>query len=332
VRLGQRRRLGVHEQRARERLVGAVLDGILGRLDAAAARVDAHQVQLVLVALEVGEAEVAEPAGVAGDALDELVVVLGGLVVLARDVLFTVDLGGEEVERTRVRAGTVERQLGVGQAALDLGEVLDLGALVPQLLELVGGQAVDLEVLVGDDGDPVVGDLDLAVFDAGLLAGGRLLVVVVLDRTRGVADVGLAGAELLEAAAGPGLADRHLDVGLLLGEELGRGLGEREDRRRAVDADVAGELLFRAASAAASAAAASVVIAAACGNTDREQCCRPDGQQSVRAHKCSSGWFLSGAAGSQRTVPHPVTESCSRCENDVKARARSDSRSPRAYG
>ena len=82
-----------------------------------------------------------------------------------------------------------------------------------------------LSVLVGHDGDAVVGDLDLLVRDAGLLADRDLLVV--LDRTRGVGDVGLAGAELLEAAAGAGGADRDLDVGVLALERLGRGLGER---------------------------------------------------------------------------------------------------------
>ena len=85
---------------------------------------------------------------------------------------------------------------------------LDFGS--QSCLQLVDGEAVDREVLVGHDGDAVVGDLDLFVLDAGLLADRGLLVV--LDRTRGVGDVGLAGAELLEAAARAGLADRDLDV------------------------------------------------------------------------------------------------------------------------
>ena len=94
----------VHEQRARERLVGAVLDRLGARLDAAAlVLVDADQVELVRVLLVVGEAEVAEAALVAGDAGDELVVVLGGLVVLAGHALLAVDLVGEEVERARSR-------------------------------------------------------------------------------------------------------------------------------------------------------------------------------------------------------------------------------------
>ena len=50
----------VHEQRTRQRLVAAVLDRLLRRLDAAVAGVDGDQVQLVLVVLVVREAEVAE--------------------------------------------------------------------------------------------------------------------------------------------------------------------------------------------------------------------------------------------------------------------------------
>ena len=92
-----------------ERLVAAVLDRLVARLDAAVAAVDADQVQLVLVLLVVGEAEVAEAALVALDALDEHVVVLGRLVLLARDALLTVDLVGEEVERAGVGAGPEER-------------------------------------------------------------------------------------------------------------------------------------------------------------------------------------------------------------------------------
>ena len=80
------------------------------------------------------------------------------------------------------------------------------------------------------------------VLDAALLADRDLLVV--LDRARGVGDVGLAGAELLEAAAGAGLADRDLDVRVLLVEELGRRLGERVDGRGAVDGDAAREVLL----------------------------------------------------------------------------------------
>src|SRR5829696_7554632 len=215
---GDRLRARVHEQRARQRRVGAVLDRLRARLDAAVARVHTDQVELVLRTLVVGEAEVAQPTVVALDARDELVVVLRRLVVLAGHALLAVDLVGEEVEGARVGAGAVERQRRVGELGIDLGEGLDLRALVPDRLELVGRHAGDLQARVRDDRDAVVGDLDLAVLDVVLLADRDLLVV--LDGTRGVGDVGLAGAELLEAAARARCADGDLDVGLVLVEEI----------------------------------------------------------------------------------------------------------------
>ena len=60
---------------------------------------------------------------------------------------------------------------------------------------------------------------------------------------RGGRDVGLAAAELLEAVAGARAADRDVDLVALLVEELGGGLGERLDRARAVDRDVAAQVL-----------------------------------------------------------------------------------------
>ena len=70
------------------------------------------------------------------------------------------------------------------------------------------------------------------------LAGRDLLV---LDRAGGVGDVGLAVAELLEAAAGAGLTDGDLHVGLLLLEQLGGGLGQGKDGAGSVDVDRAAE-------------------------------------------------------------------------------------------
>src|SRR5215210_8542997 len=104
LRTGDRLGARVHEQRARQRLVGAVLDRLRARLDAAVARVDTDQVELVLGALVVREPEVAEAAVVALDARDELVVVLGRLIVLAGHALFAVDLIREEVEGAGVGA------------------------------------------------------------------------------------------------------------------------------------------------------------------------------------------------------------------------------------
>ena len=169
---GQRLLARVHEQRARERLVGAVLDRRRARLDARAAGLlgDAHQVELVLGLLVVREAEVAGTAGRTGHALDDHVVVLGRLVVAARLALFTVDLVGEEVERPGVGARAEQLDRLVRELRIDLVVVVDLRALVPELAELVDGHAVDLHVLVRDHGDAVVGDLDLLVGDAALLA------------------------------------------------------------------------------------------------------------------------------------------------------------------
>src|SRR5215210_4072884 len=281
---GDRLRARVHEQRARERLVGAVLDRLRAGLDAAVAGVDADQVQLVLRALVVGEAEVAEAAVVALDARDELVVVLGGLIVLSRHALLAVDLAREEVERPGVGAGAVERELRVGQLRVDVGEALDLRALVPDLLELVRGQAVDRERLVGDHGDAVVGDLDLAVLHARLVADGDLLVV--LDRPRGVGDVGLAGAELLEAAAGPRRADRDLHVRVLGPEGLLRGLRERRDRARPVDLDRPGEVT----AAAALAPRVVVVVVPAGSGAQGQGAAGGNGDEFLHAQDARSGW------------------------------------------
>jgi hypothetical protein len=93
--------------------------------------------------------------------------------------------------------------------------------------------------VVHDDRDAIVGDLELGVLNAVLLADGHLLVL--LDGTRGVGDVGLAGAEALEAAARARDSDRHLDVGVLRLELLGSSGDERTNRARPVDLDPAGQ-------------------------------------------------------------------------------------------
>ena len=131
LRLFQRAALHVDEERAAERRVGAVLHRLGARRDAASAAVDLDALELVSVLLEVGEAEVAEAALVARDALDGDVVVLGGVVVGAARALLAVDLVGEEVERAGVGAGAVERQLLVREGRVDLVPVVDLRARVP---------------------------------------------------------------------------------------------------------------------------------------------------------------------------------------------------------
>src|SRR3989304_10485079 len=105
----------VHEQRPRERRVRPVQDRLAGRLYAAAAAIDSEQLQLVRVLLVVGEAEVAERPLVAGDALDQDVVVLARRVVGAAGPLFTDDLIGEVVKRARVRPRSVELYPLVGE-------------------------------------------------------------------------------------------------------------------------------------------------------------------------------------------------------------------------
>src|SRR6185436_1420212 len=99
---------------------------------------------------------------------------------------------------------------------------------LPDLLELLDGEARrPVVLLVDDDRERVVRNLELDVLDA--LGHARLLLLL-LDWARGVGDVGLAGAEALEAAAGAGDPDRHLDAAVLLLELLGGTGDERADR------------------------------------------------------------------------------------------------------
>src|SRR5690606_26453454 len=101
-------------------------------------------------------------------------------------------------------------------------------------------EALDLVVVdAGHDRHAVVGDLQLDVLDAVLLAPGDLLLG---DRPGGVGDLGLAVAEELEAVTGAGPVDGDLDA-LVLGQEGLRGQRrDRLDRRRAGDVDRAAAL------------------------------------------------------------------------------------------
>ncbi len=107
---------------------------------------------------------------------------------------------------------------------------------LPHLLHLGDGELLDEGVLrVDHHRERVERHRQLDVLDARLGAVGHLGLQ---DRARGVRDVGLAAAELLEAAAGARDADRHLDLLLLrLLEVLGDRLGHREHGARAVDLD-----------------------------------------------------------------------------------------------
>ena len=66
------------------------------------------------------------------------------------------------------------------------------------------------------------------------------LPLFVLDRPRGVADVDLAGGELLEAAAGAREADHRPHIRMLVAKLLRHRFGDRIDGARTVDANRAG--------------------------------------------------------------------------------------------
>ena len=74
--LGGRSNFDVDVQRTGQRSVGAVLNGLGGRLDTALAAVNRQRLEIIGVLLEVRETEVAKAAGVALDAGDGVVVVL----------------------------------------------------------------------------------------------------------------------------------------------------------------------------------------------------------------------------------------------------------------
>src|SRR5918994_2859298 len=200
----QRLLRGVDEQWPAERLVCAVLDGLLGRSDAAVAVVDLERLDGLAGLGDEREGNVGHRPLVTRDALDRRVVVLADAVVVGADhALFTVDRLGEVVVGTGVRAGAEQGQLlvpDVGVEILEVGPAVDRGSLVPGRVELVDRQAGDRVVRVHSHAERVVRNLDLLVLYP-LVAPGLLLLG--LDRPRGVGDVRLAVAELFEAAAGP---------------------------------------------------------------------------------------------------------------------------------
>ena len=231
----------VDEQRAGQRRVLACLGRLGGGLDAAVSVVDRQRLQRVRILLVVRVAEVAGRTLGARDTLHQDVVVLGCLVVVAGRLRLVADhVSGHVVVSAGVGARTEQADLLVGEARVELAPVVDRRAGRPQLDELVGGEAVDREVGVHDHGQRVGGDLELGVLDAGVRADRRFLVL--LDRTGGVGDVGLAGAEALEPATGAGLTNGHLDLGCLFAEQLGRRSGHRVDGGRPIDQHVAGDV------------------------------------------------------------------------------------------
>src|SRR5215211_101009 len=284
--LPERVLLDVDEQGAREGIV-AGLDRLGGGLDARGALLgDLDDLQAFLVVLVVGEAEVAPGVGLALDALDQGVVVGGGGVVAARLLAALLgvaqDLLVEEVVGAGLGVGAEDGDLLVGELGVDL--VPGRGpALLEDLGQLLEGQGVDELVLGGaDHGQPVQADAELLVLDALGLAGGLLLV---LDGAGGVGDVGLAGAELGEAAARAGGAHRDLHARLLLAELLGDGLADRGHGRGAVDGDAAGEARLPAAPAA------GVVVATRGGDQGdgQRQAEQPASARPLR-HVVSASW------------------------------------------
>ncbi len=141
---------------------------------------------------------------------------------------------GPTTARSVVREGRVGAELlGERRGVGPLGEARGLGA--DQRVQVGEAEAGDVGVgRVGHHGDAVERDGQLDELDAGRLAGGGLLV---LDLARGVADVGLTGAEALEAVAGAGTLDRVVEVRVRGLERLGDGGGDRLDGRRAGDVD-----------------------------------------------------------------------------------------------
>src|SRR5215217_3002657 len=284
--------LDVDEQRPRQR-VAAGGDGLGGRLDALGPLLgDPDVLQAFLVVLPVGVAEEAPGVGLSLDALDQGVVVRGGGVVAAglEAPLLGVaeDLIVEEVIGPRLGVRGEDGDLLVGEFGIDLvpggGPALleDLG----HLLEVQGVQEAVLGR--GDDGQAVQADPELLVLDA---LGRTGLLLVVVDGPRGVGDVGLAVAELGEAAAGAGSADGDLDPRLLLVELLGDGLADRGHGRGAVDRD-------RAREAGPPGAAAGVVVAATGGGDQGDG--QGQAEQPAPAPRPLRHWFVASCADVSR--------------------------------
>src|SRR3712207_5948857 len=111
---------GIDEQRAAQGLVLPALHGLGRRRHAAVAVVDRDALDLALVLLEVGQAEVTEAALGARHPGDGHFVVLGGVVVRSATALLAVDGVGEVVERAGVGAGAEQLELRVRELRVDL--------------------------------------------------------------------------------------------------------------------------------------------------------------------------------------------------------------------
>ena len=231
--------IDVDEDRTGQRLIGAIDHGFHRRRDRALAGCrNRHGCQFVLVLDVVGKTEVAQTADVTRDALHQHVVVFGRGEVATGGLGFAVDRLGEVFKRTGIRARAVELDRTIRPGRIDLlpGSDLALRGRFPDRLQFGGGHRLRPVVLrVDDDGQRVVGDGHLDVFDPGGLAVFHFLLG---DRARGVGNIRFATAELLEAAAGTGNADRHADRILLrLLEIFGHRFGDRINGRGTINLD-----------------------------------------------------------------------------------------------
>src|SRR5690606_29587896 len=141
----------VDVERAAQRLVGAVRDGLDARANGAGAGIDRDRLQRVLVLFVVGEAEVAEGIRAAGDALDQHVVDLARGVVGADLTILAEDLLVEVVGGSGGRARTVQLDRLLREVGSNVRPVRDTTVGSPDAGELVDGQVLDEVVLGRDD-------------------------------------------------------------------------------------------------------------------------------------------------------------------------------------
>src|SRR5918995_4680123 len=226
----ERLRAHVDEQGSRERVFAR-----LNRLPAGRDAINGECLELLLVLLEVAEAEVSQGVRVARDTLHENVIVLAGLVVRPARALLAVDPLGEEVEGAGLRTGTVEVEPLLGPLGAHL---VPLGNLALRLRSPHGRQLVERYVVsevvpgVDHDREAVQGHRNLDELDAVLLAG---LDLVVLYGPGSVRDLGISVAERLEAVTGTRAPDGYLHVRVLPIEPLGRRLGDGQHGAGALD-------------------------------------------------------------------------------------------------
>ena len=160
----------------------------------------------------------------------------GGLQMMVTGVVQ--NMTGESAQRAALGAGAEQLDRRIGPGRIDLVPLGDLAlrGRFPELLQFLDGGLLEEGILrVDDDSQRVEGDRHFDVLDAGGLAVFHFLG---RDRARGISNIDLVATELLEAATSAGDADGNLDdvfLGFL--EIFGNRLGNRIDRRGAIDLD-----------------------------------------------------------------------------------------------